>query len=266
MIKIGCCANMVAKEPGGLGIEIIDNIDIMRYDYIELSLSHVAGMDEDEFSVLLEKISSSRIPCEACNNFFPKNIRLTGDKADLKVTLSYVEHALSRAARLGASIVVFGSSEAKNVPDGFSGEKAWDQIVKLLKEIDEIAGRYGITIVIEALNRIESNLINTVKEGYNLVKDVNRSNIRLLIDYYHMMVEKEDLRIIIEAGEYIKHVHIARLLGRSYLLTGNECNYNTFFYNLKKIKYEGRISIEGYTQDFLNDAEKALNFIRQNVN
>lgn len=265
MIKIGCCANMVANESGGFGIEIIEKISEMGYDYIELSLSHIMNMDDNEFSFLIERVSSSGISCEACNNFFPASIRLTGKNADLKKTMVYVEEALSRACRLGAQIIVFGSSEAKNIPDGFSKEKAWMQIVEFLRTIDDVAREKGITIVIEPLNRIESNLVNTVSEGYNLVKQVDRKNIRLLVDYYHLMVEKEEPDVIIEAGEFIEHIHFARLFGRLYPVYIDECAYDIFFKNIKKINYQRGISIEGYTKNFERDAEKALKLVKHYI-
>ena len=49
-----------------------------------------------------------------------------------------------------------------------------------------IAQSYGIVVCVEPLNRAESNFINTLQEGAEIVRRVNHPHIRLLADLYHM--------------------------------------------------------------------------------
>lgn len=80
----------------------------------------------------------------------------------------------------------------KNIPDGFPVNEGRDQFISLCKKIASVAGKYGVTIVIEPLNKAESNIINSVAEGAETVKEVNSRNFRLLADIFHMMREKTD--------------------------------------------------------------------------
>ena len=174
----------------------------------------------------------------------------------------YLDKALGRAAQLGVKVIVLGSPKSKNVPEGYPMDKAWSQLVELLRHIDPLVRTKGITIVIEPLSKLESNIINTAAEGLQLVKAVDRENIKLLIDYYHLVMEKEDPEIILDAGSYIKHIHFANPTGRVYPIEAED-GYVRFMNLLKRIGYEGRISIEAYTKDFCHDAKRSVEILRQ---
>ena len=70
-------------------------------------------------------------------------------------------------------------------------------------------------LVIEPLNRNESNFLPTVKSAYDLCKKLNLSNTKILADIFHMHVEKEKFTTINETIDEIIHVHINNPLTRS---------------------------------------------------
>ena len=248
----------------GTGVEIIEQLKEIGYDYIELSLAHLVALSELEFFELKGRVLSLGINCEVCNNFFPPYLKLTGYEIDIKKIKAYVEKSLDRAGRLRVKILVFGSGPAKNVPEEFSKDKAWEQLITILRYINNIAKEYGITIAIEPLRKAECNIVNSIQEGLMLVKEVNRSNVKLLADFYHMSVEKENSRILIEARNYIIHVHLAKVEGRVFPKEIIEDNYKPFISNLKQIGYNERVSIEAYSKDFYRDAALSLKFLKEN--
>ena len=121
----------------------------------------------------------------------------------------------------------------------------------------------GITVVIEPLRRQETNIINTTRQGLELVKAVNDPNFELLIDFYHLASEKEDAAIILEAREHIRHLHMANPQGRVFPLLWEEFDYAPFFANLRQIGYAGRISIEASSRDVPTEAPKAIALLRR---
>jgi len=256
-MRFGCCGSMISPRRDLIGIEIIEDIAAIGYDYIELSIRDLAVLPQSEFTQILKRIQASGIRCESCNNFFPAHLRLTGPDASITAAIEFATTILERAAQLGASTIVFGSAGAKNVPPGFSHAVAWQQIVELLQKLGPIAGKFGITIAIEPLNTRESNLVCTAKEGLNLARDVDHPNVQLLIDYYHLRQANEDPAIVLEAGTTIRHLHFAEPVERKFPLRSRP-EYEAFFSNLRNIGYDGRCSIEAYTQNFLGDAKNAL--------
>jgi sugar phosphate isomerase/epimerase len=251
---------MISPSTDPVGVEIVESLAEIGFDYIELSLADLAAMPEHAFVDLATRVERSGIRCEACNNFFPQAIRLTGAEARLQAALDYAARAMDRAERLGARIIVFGSSGAKNVPDGFSKDAAWRQIVELLRHLGPRAAHHSLTIAIEPLNREESNIVNLAADGLRLAREVAHPNIQLLIDYYHLTMEREDPAILIEAGTAIRHLHFAKVKGRSFPLE-TATAHSRFFAIMRRIRYAGRCSIEALTHDFPAEARRALRIL-----
>ena len=261
-MRIGYCTNLIATQIDGTGSEWIEKGKENGFDYVELPLAQMVDLNDKEFLSLKEKVDSSGLKCEACNNFFPASIRLTGNDVDYGKTEAYLDKALGRAAQLGVKVIVLGSPKSRNVPEGYPMDKAWSQLVELLKTMDPLVRTRGITVVIEPLNKGESNIINTAAEGLQLAKAADRENIKLLIDYYHLVMERENPEIILDAGSYIKHIHFANPAGRVYPAEKVD-GYVRFVDLLKRIGYEERISIEAYSKDFCHDAKRSVKILRQ---
>jgi D-psicose/D-tagatose/L-ribulose 3-epimerase len=233
------------------------------FDYVEINASKVAALTDDEFQQLAAAVGRLRIPVAAANVFLPGSIKLTGPDVDPARQMAYVTSTLGRLKRLGVKIQVLGSGGARRVPDGFSREEAFNQLVDFCRRIAPVARDNGITIVVEPLRKQETNIINTAREGLALVKAVDRPEIKLLVDYYHMAEEGENADIIAEAGPLLAHTHIANPAGRVYPLRLDESPYGGFFANLCKIGYSGRMSVEASTKDFSADAPQSIALIRQ---
>jgi sugar phosphate isomerase/epimerase len=253
---------MISPSADPIGAGAIETMAEIGFDYVELSLADMASLPEHLFADLARRIEQAGIRCESCNNFFPRAIRLTGAEARLEAALEYARPALDRAARLGVEVIVFGSSGAKNVPRGFPVQDAWKQIVDLLGHLGPAAAQHEVTIVIEPINRLESNLVTLASQGLRLAREVGHPNIQLLIDFYHLKMEREDPGIIVEAGAAVRHLHFAQVEGRRFPTEWDASEYSGFFEAIRKIHYAGRCSIEAYTDDFPADARRGLTFLK----
>jgi len=232
------------------------------FDYVETNASRVAALSNEDFEKLAAQVAQLRIPVAASMSFIPAAIKLTGPDVDPARQMAYVKSALGRLARLGVKVVVLGSGGARRVPDGFPKDEAVAQLVDFCRRTAPIARENGITIVVEPLRRQETNIINTAREGLALVKAVDRPEIKLLVDYYHLAEEGESPDVIAEAGPLLAHTHIANPAGRVYPLKPEEAAYGGFFANLCKSGYSGRMSVEASTKDFASDAPQSLALLR----
>ena len=264
MMRFGCCLNMLATQPDGTGAEHIQALARSGYDYAELPLAQMMRLPDQEFQRLAKAVAQSGIKCEACNNFFPGTMRLTGDDVDEALIDAYVENALARAASLGAGIVVFGSGAARNVPEGFARATAWQQLVRLLRAMDPIAGKYRIILVIEPLRTQESNIINTFREGCRLAAEAGCAQVKVLVDFYHLCAMREPAAHVREFGrDYLRHVHFAQPSSRIFPADVSEYDYGEFADALRSAGYDGRVSCEALTKDFDRAAPAALEFFRK---
>lgn len=252
-MKIGFCGS----------IDMAADIKEWGYDFVELALAPLAQLDEDEFTKALAKLADSKLPCLACNIFLPGSVRVTGPLADTEISAAYLDKALARAARLGARVIVFGSGGARSIPAGFSPAQARRQLRDFARLAAKKAAAHDLTIVMEPLNSMESNIINTVSEALLLALAVDEPNFKVLVDSYHMDLEKENLTALQMAGPDLYHVHISALLGRAIPVLSDKNNLAPFLTALKNIGYQGGISVEARDKGNLAaEAKEALQVIR----
>ncbi len=237
------------------------------YSYIEENVGSllIPNKDEEAFNNILNNLKDNPLPIYSCNGFIPAELRSVGPDAMHEEILKFAETAFRRANILGIKVIVFGSSGSRNIPEGFDSDVARKQFIDLCKNMGPIAEKYGVTVAIEPLNKKESNFINSVAEGGELLKEVNHPNIKLLVDIYHMLMEDEKPESIIKYGKYISHVHIAEKQDRTVPGTHNE-NFSSYFNALKEIGYEGKISIEARWSSLEEQAKKAIETILYQYN
>ena len=129
-----------------------------------------------------------------------------------------------------------------------------------LKRASDVAEKSGINIVIEPIDLIESPTIflTSVTEGFEIVRAVNRPNVKVLYDFYHEqrgggnLIEKLEKNI-----EWVGLVHIADVPGRHEAGTG-EINYTNIYRSLGKLRYNRFIAMEyGPTTDPVTSLRKS---------
>jgi len=112
------------------------------------------------------------------------------------------------AARLGALLIVgliHGS-----VPPGERREQAEERLLAGLGRVARVARGQGVRIVIEPINRYESNWLNTVGEVAALIGRLGEDNVGVLPDTFHMNIEEANPPSALrEAGGCLWHVHVA---------------------------------------------------------
>lgn len=251
-MKFGVCCGFDKTEMiAGLG-----------YDYIEGHVTDIAAMSDGEFDALAEKLEASPIKCEACCVLFPGSVKVTGPDYDEKKIASYLDGAFARLERLGVESVVFGSGGARRVPDGFDRAKAWHQLVKTGRILDEKAGEHGLWIALEPLNVKETNILNLQMESLDLVRDVDRPRFRILSDFYHLWLGGEGRDEVAACRGVMQHTHIANPIGRVSLTENDEVSYDGFFAGLADIGYTGRLSFEGNLKDPETELARTLEIMK----
>jgi sugar phosphate isomerase/epimerase len=249
-ILLCSCSSDKAVFAPKLGVcTSIDNANLLKesgYDYTEEAVGRflIPPESEEKFSEKFSRFQNSEFPILACNSFLPGSLKSTGPETKHDQIIAFADTAFQRANKTGIKYIVFGSSGSRNVPDGFDKTTARQQFIELLKRMGPIAQKHDVVVVIEPLNKKESNIINSVYEGAQIARAVDHPNIKLLADFYHMAVEDEGPQALIEAGPLIKHCHIAEEEGRTAPGVNGD-DFTGYFKALKQIGYTGAISIEG---------------------
>ena len=250
-IKFGLCA----------GPDKAAKLKEIGFDFIEGGVSGTLKPDKPdaEFEAELAKLKASALPMRSCNGFIPKTFPLTGPAPLHDGALEYAFKACQRADVAGIPCIVLGSGGARRVPDGFDPAKGKVQFIEFCQKLGDRIKDLKVTIVLEPLNKGETNILNSVTEGIEYVDAINRPRIQLLADFYHMMKESEGPDAIRKAGARIRHCHIAELDGRKAPGTKGE-DLSGFFKALLDIGYTGGVSCEcGWPKENVEEAwKKAL--------
>lgn len=224
------------------------------YDYVEMALNTLAKMTDEEYETAAAELKRNGMKAEAYNGFFVGNLEIVGPSVDFDAVTQYAGSALKKASALGGEVAVIGSGKARTVPDGFSREKAEGQFLKVLDICGNIAGQYGMKIVIEPLNSLETNYINTVEEGLLAAKKCGNPNVGCLADTYHVFRSGESLDAIENNGGLLWHVHLARGNADRRMpvpgVDGEQCKI--WAAALKKGGYDARMSLEGSFKPYDN--------------
>ena len=172
-----------------------------------------------------------------------------------KLTLLASDAEVSRraGARLHALINFAAAVEAPLVTiGGFRGRLAWAgghearaKLIDILRVAAEKAAEQGVRLVLEPLNRYESDIINNASEGLALIEEVGHSHLGLLLDTFHVNIEEPSLydcfRQAMVAGR-LWHVH----LGDSNRLPPGQghIDFASIVATLRETGYQGYLSAE----------------------
>jgi sugar phosphate isomerase/epimerase len=256
-MRIGLCTSSLANPA---------LIAASGLDFVEENVQSFLAPEGPDASFVnrLGLAKSCAKPILAANCFLPADLKCVGKTVDRLRLLAYADQAFARARRAGIGLVVFGSGNARQVPEGFDRGAAEKQFCHLLADLGPRAARHGVTVVVEPLHRGECNFINTVAQGASLVRWVNHPSIRLLADLYHMMREQESPAMLIDHGELIRHVHLAERNERTAPGVKGD-NFRPYFKALQAIGYDRTISLECGWTDLATQLERAVDEVRRQL-
>lgn len=244
------------------GLENLELLEELGYDYLEASVTATMNLEPELLEKYKQQLKTSKIKCEAFNILFPKTMELLGDNSSKEELVAYLHKAMKHIQELGGSVVVFGSGKCRKCPENMTLGEAYKQLIEVYRTTGEIAKEYGIQVVIEPLSRKETNMICTMAEGAMLEADVNHEQVGLLSDYFHVQANHDCIQDI-ETIKNFGHIHIASGNGRKYPLSEEDEEYEAFIRALVNAGYNGRISIEGKTEDIRKDGAAALALLKE---
>ncbi len=205
----------------------------------------IPDQPEEMFEKNLEKLAASPLPILACNIFIrPAHLHCVGPDANHDLVLDWAAITFRRLKRAGGKFIVFGSSGARKLPDGWPIEKADEQFISLLKLMGPLAKAQGVTLILEQLRTQECNYINHLAKGAALIRAAGHPNVRLLADLYHMACVGDTAAELKAAMDVIVHIEIAEKEGRSMPGVHGD-DFRPFFRVLREANYQGAVCIEG---------------------
>src|SRR5277367_2923585 len=165
------------------------------------------------------------------------------DPAQRESTLREIQAHLPVLEELQSSRLILLSG---NRVEGLSHAQQHSACVETIKAAADLAAAKNIDLLIENIDPEENPkyFLTSVNEGFEIIREANRPNVKLLYDFFHDQIAEGNLIAKLEKNiDVIGLVHVADVPGRHEPGTG-EINYPNIFRKLRALNYRGNIAME----------------------
>jgi D-psicose/D-tagatose/L-ribulose 3-epimerase len=163
-------------------------------------------------------------------------------------------------------VMVFGSPKQRGTVEGMTPAEAAKNYTAGLASVAPHAEARGVTILVEALPIGQCDVITTLAEAVEVVRQVNSPAVRTMFDTHNAVDEVEPHAVLVDRYfDLIRHVHINEMDGR-HPGTGNY-DFKLVFDVLRRRNYRHWVSLEVF--DFAlgpeKIAEESLRFVEKEI-
>jgi len=214
----------------------------LGYHGIELALKTADEVKPDRLARRLEQYGLQVSAITTGQVFACLGLHFTHTEQGVREKAFGVFRELIHLAKDFGGIVNVGRARGF-VGAGQSRQRTEALFIDMARRLCDEAAPLGVSIVLEPVNRYEINFINSLDEAAGVLARVERDNIGLMPDVFHMNIE--DARIgeaLARHGRWVRYVHLAdsnRLApGRGHL------NFDEVFAGLRRAGFDGWAAVE----------------------
>ncbi|HUX21739.1 MAG TPA: sugar phosphate isomerase/epimerase family protein, partial [Spirochaetia bacterium] len=140
-------------------------------------------------------------------------------------------------------------------------------LVESLKQLVPDASELGVPLIIEATNRYESSVVNSIGEGISIIDEVTSKGegrpgaLQVLPDTFHMNIEEADMVESMRVGfEYYTSFHLSD--NNRFFPGYGAIDFRKVVATLDTLGYQGRLAIEGnLRRDLVSDLSDAVEYL-----
>lgn len=162
-----------------------------------------------------------------------------------------VARALEIAVELGAPAVSGITYAAFNSYAAPQTAATRARVVASLARLDRRAGDLGVKLGLEAVNRYESYMVNTLDQAAAMIRDAGGRNMFVHMDTFHMNIEEADIAAAIQRNAgLLGYAHVAD--SNRGTLGGGHFDLKGFFSALAAVGYAGDFTVESFSSRVLS--------------
>jgi D-psicose/D-tagatose/L-ribulose 3-epimerase len=243
MMKLGIHAMAWTPHWSDDSLPLVDRVAGLGLDFIEIPLM---GIDDVHPRPIRARLDDAGIDV-VTSTVLGESTDLTSPDPDVRAAgLAYLRRCVDVTAELGApqfSGVIYAMHGKR--PRERPAQQEWEWSAECLARLAEHAGKAGITLGLEPVNRYESPMINTCEQALRLADMVGAPNVKVHLDTYHMNIEEKGWAgPVALAGERLCHFHLCendRGIPGSGLV-----DWQALFGALGEIHYDGYAGLESF--------------------
>jgi 5-keto-L-gluconate epimerase len=246
--------------------EGLKNVSSLGFNGVELSLLDSGALDQ---AWIIDKIKNYKLSVYTIatgQTYYTDGYSLYNIEEDKREkTIERIKAHIDFASRLGAMVIIGG---IRGRTTGEAGEskitiKQKDDGKSALDKCVNYAQKKRITLLLEPINRYETNIINTLEEGVKLIEEIGSENLRLLPDTFHMNIEEKSIEeSILKYKSHIGYIHFSDSNRQAPGL--GHLDFKKIISTLVKMNYRNAIGIEILPKpDDFSAAEQAITYLRK---
>lgn len=235
----------------------------LGYDAVELSLRDPS---EQDLGPILQCVRGSGLRVSAIATgqvYYTDGLSLADPDGRVRAqAVARIGSCIEAAAPHQACVILGGiRGRLTGPPEGWPEQRS--QAISAIAQCVWHAEEHGVRLLLEPINRYETNFINTIEEALLIIKEVSSSHLSVLADTFHMNIEEaslvESLRL---ADGHLGYVHIVdsnrRAPGSGHL------DFVRIVGVLREIGYRGFLTAEILpAPDDFTAAERSISYLRK---
>lgn len=242
-MKIGMCMLLWTTEVTADHAPLLRDIRATGFDGVEVPIFGGDAADYAALGTVLNRMGLERTAVAAMGD---PSMNLIGNAEQQARGVAHMRHVIDCADALGARLVC---GPVHSTLGQFSGQgptaQELSRSVAAQREIGAHAEGRGVTVALEALNRFECYLVNTMADLAAHIDAIGHPNIRAMYDTFHSNIEESDpVAAFSDHLPQIAHVHLSENT-RGVPGQGN-VRWDETFAAIRASGYDGWLTIEAF--------------------
>lgn len=220
----------------------LEKIKAMGFDGVEIPIFNL-GLDYAAWGKRLDALGLERTGVTVRT---PDDNPISPDAAIRRKGVELNKQTLDCCAAAGVQTIVgpYHSALGYFTGAGRTNDE-WNWGIESMRATAEYAGKVGVMLGVEPLNRFEVYFLNSQADAADFCRQVNHPNCRMMYDTFHSNIEEKNIaKAIYEIKDMLCHVHISEN-DRSTPGKGS-IRWKENFDALHSIGYDGWMVIEAF--------------------
>ncbi|WP_448524163.1 5-keto-L-gluconate epimerase [Pseudothermotoga sp.] len=211
------------------------------YDAVEIAIRDPKVVDVKELKELLDELRMPVAAVATGQAYLADGLSITAQDVSVRNrAMERLKNHIDFASIFEAKVII-------GLVRGKRQKRALGEVLELfvenLRELADYAKEKHIELVIEPLNRYETDFLNTLEEVKSVLESLNRKNVGILADTFHMNIEEASIEeSITKCRKWIKHFHVAD--SNRWAPGAGHLNFDSILKTLHDIGYDGFVSVE----------------------
>ena len=186
---------------------ILKTVADLGYDGVEVSL---LGMSDEKAAALGKSVREFGLEV-TCSDGLSKEKDITSeDPAIREAGIEYLKWAIRTTSLIGSRGLAGVLYAPWGVYDPQNKEQRAERSAAAFAAVEDELEVHDVTLGLEAINRFETDLVNTSAEAVAMAKASGSKRVGVLLDTFHLNIEEKDISAAItSAADSLVHFHVS---------------------------------------------------------